>query len=276
MCPYSPTDFGHSAITTERTPVSAYIVDVMSMRRILLPLLFATFLTSHAQPYRASAVFTAQYKVRGEMVDVLGAHPTAGSVRPTVILLPDRFGLGMNIRSILSVFAGQGFRAYAISLRSAPEQPAHGCPDIVIDTTDVERVASVVADILGEKGSSGVAALFAMDVGASIGLRTAVRLPLFKAAALVSPISDSLFLHELGDAAIPVFVASGEDDVTAVGAAIQSMRDEYLERGRRIDAVTYKRAGRFFFNSLHADYSRPAMNLAWNEALRLFRSVLPR
>jgi dienelactone hydrolase len=248
----------------------------MSMRRILLPLLFATVLTSHAQPYRASAVFTAQYKVRGEAVDVLGAHPTAGSLRPTVILLPDRFGLGMNVRSFLSVFAGQGFRAYAISLRSAPEQPARDCPDVVLDTTDVERVASIVADIIGEKGSSGSAVLFAMDVGANIGLRTAVRLPLFKAAALVSPINDSLFLHELGDAAIPIYIASGEDDATAVGAAIQSRRDDYLERARRIDAITYKRAGRFFFNSLHAEYSKPAMNLAWNEALRLFRSVLPR
>ncbi len=244
------------------------------MRRVLLPLLFAAFLTAHAQPYRSSAVFTAQYDVRGEQVDVLAAHPSVTTPRPTVILLPDRFGLGLNIRSVLSVFAGQGFRAYAISLRSAPERPALGCPDARIDSSDIERVASIVADILGEKGSTGTAVLFGLDVGAYIGLRTAVRLPLFKAAAFISPVSDSLYLQELARATFPVFIASGADDPMLVGASIQSMRDVYLEQGRRIDAVTYKGAGRFFFNSLHEEFRKPAMNLAWNEALRLFRSVL--
>lgn len=246
------------------------------MRRLLLPLFLAAFLTSHAQPFRPNAVFTAQYMVRGEAVDVLGAHPAVGTPRPTIILLPDRFGLGLNVRSILSVFAGQGFRAYALSLRSAPERPARDCPDVTIDTSDVERVASVVADILGEKGSSGTAVLFAMDVGANVGLRTAVRLPLFKAAAFISPVNDSSFLQQLADAAIPVYIASGETDASNVGAAIQASRELYLERARRIDAVTYKNTGRFFFNSLHAEYSKSAMNLAWNEALRLFRTVLPR
>jgi dienelactone hydrolase len=116
--------------------------------------------------------------------------------------------------------------------------------------------------------------LLGIDAGAHVGIMAASRMPLFKAIVLVSPIVDNEFIDALTKIEVPSFVAFGAEDEHGNSTSLSLLREEMFDRGRRFNAVAYKNAHRYFFNALHPQYDRKAMNAVLNEALRLFHSVL--
>jgi dienelactone hydrolase len=200
--------------------------------------------------------------------------PNTSQARPAVIVLPDRFGMQPPVSSIVSVFAMQGFRAYAIGLRSSPIRPVAGAPEVRIDSGDIALLAEAVVDIVNEPGCSGTAGLFAFDAGAVIGALTARRLPLFKSCWLFYPSSPELLTAVIPAIDAPVTVALGDRSDTALAEAALALKEVALGRTRKLRVHIYRDTGPFFFNQKHESFRKESMNAAWVDAIRDFRETL--
>jgi dienelactone hydrolase len=213
-------------------------------------------------------------KAGSDSVLIYCAMPETTVPRPAVIVLPDRFGMQPPLSNIVSVFALQGFRAYAIGLRSSPTRPAGGAPEVRIDSSDVGLVAQAVVDIVNEPGCTGTAGLFAFDAGAIIGALTARRLPLFKSCYLFYPPSPELVATVIPAIDVPVTVAYGDaSDSTLIEAAL-GLKELALGRTRKLRVQIYRETGPFFFNQKHESFRKESMNAAWVDAIRVFRETL--
>lgn len=241
-------------------------------RMLLLAAGFAaSALTAGAQK---PDVHVKWYHVGEDSLQVEYALPATGDARPNIIILPDRFGSQHAVTSIVSIFARQGFRAFAIPLRSAPSRDVHGIPPAAVDSADADVLAEIVIDILNEPRSSGKAGLFAFDVGATAGLLAATRLPLFKSLVLFYPFDAAFLQRALPEVPAPVLLNIAEYDADCSMAKLAELRERMIEAGRKMTVAVHKTGRPFFFNPKHEHFDKRLTNRAWTDAIRFFRSTL--
>ncbi len=213
-------------------------------------------------------------RIKGDSVLVRYALPRAQGKRPAVIVLPDRFGMRPHVDNILTVFAELGFRAYAVSLRSTPEQGAAGAPAFSIDSADIDAVAQVAVDIRNEEDCNGKAGLLAFDAGAAIGASAASRFPIFQSCVLVSPSPADVLLDAVVRIESPVNVIIGQYDPEGILRGAEELKDQLPERRTRIRVSVIRGAGMFFYNREHEGFDRKSYNAALVAAAEMFRATL--
>ncbi|MBL0173887.1 MAG: dienelactone hydrolase family protein [Ignavibacteria bacterium] len=226
----------------------------------------------HAQ--KLPAVQQRWYHIRGDSVLVEYALPETAEARPAVIVLPDRFGLQPPVSNIVAVFAMQGFRAYAIPLRSAPKQDVAGHPGTRIDSSDVDRVAQITVEIRNAPGCNGKAGLVAFDAGAVVGAIAARRMPLFTSCVLFYPSDPDILTDVLPFIAVPLTVTVGDGASSELLEAVTDLKELAPERKNKIRVRVIKDSGPFFFNQKHASYRKESMNTAWIDAIQFLRGTL--
>ncbi|MBE0643155.1 MAG: dienelactone hydrolase family protein [Bacteroidetes bacterium] len=199
------------------------------------------------------------------------ALPNAEAVRPAVIVLGDRYGMQENLRATLKVLATLGYRAYALPLLSAPEQPFDQLPEVAIDTADVPRVTQVAVEIMNEKDCDGKVMLLAFDVGANIAIEVIARFPFYKGAVLFYPTGGAPVLRRLLDAQCPLLLNVAQFDPDCSLADVNSLRELCMEQGKKLHVYYYKEAKRFFFDPQHPDYHKGNTKTAWNQINKFFR-----
>ena len=200
--------------------------------------------------------------------------PETEQARPAVIVLPDRFGMQAPVSNIVSVFALQGFRTYAIGLRSTPRREVSGSPPVIIDSGDIALLAQAVVDIVNEPGCTGAAGLFAFDAGAVIGALAASRMPLFKSCVFLYPPSSTIISDVIPLIEAPVTIALGDSSSPGVLDAAMNLKEEALGRTWKLKVHVYRDTGPFFFNQKHASFRKESMNAAWVDAIRFFGETL--
>lgn len=213
-----------------------------------------------------------RHVVDGDTILVVTALPDTQSPRPLVVVLPDRFGMQPAVGRIVQVFASQGFRACAIPLRSAPTRPVAGLPECAPDRRDIRRISSVVADMLGDPGCNGMAALCAFDAGAGLGALAAASLPLFRSCAFFYPAPDSMTTRVIPALRMPVVLTVCEGD--AGMAEVDRIRESAPERDSKLRITVLRNTRPFFFNSAHPAYDKKTMNRAWIETIAFFHGTL--
>ncbi|MFZ1728850.1 MAG: dienelactone hydrolase family protein [Bacteroidota bacterium] len=207
----------------------------------------------------------------GDSMRIEYCLPMAEAVRPAVIVLSDRYGAQENVRSTLKVLATIGFRAFALPLQSAPEQPFDKTPSVDIDSTDVARVTRLAVEIINEKGCDGKVLLLGFDVGANIAIEVIARFPFYKGAMLFYPTGGAAALHRLLDAKCPLLLRVAQFDPECSLADVNSLRELFMDRGQNLHVYYFKDAKRFFFNPQHPDYHKRNTQTAWNQINKFFR-----
>jgi dienelactone hydrolase len=241
---------------------------------LIIACVAAVFSTAPAGVRAQSGVQGRWFHVLGDSVRVEYALPRTTFPRPAVVVLCDRFGMQKAVASIVAIFAHEGFRAFAIPLRSAPTRAPEGIPPVAFDSTDVDVVAQIVVDILNDRGCTGTAGLFAFDVGATIGAMAERRFPLFAACVLFYPFDATRMQALLPAIATPVTLHVAEYDADCSLARINAIRDTLIDAGRKVRVLFQKSAGPFFFDPGHENYNKTLTNAAWNDALKEFRARL--
>lgn len=244
---------------------------MMKYTRTILPkfLLFAAL----AVPSMAQVpeINSRWIPVEGDSIRVEYCLPLAATVRPAVIVLSDRYGMQENVRSTLKVLATLGFRAYALPLQSAPEQPFDKTPVAVIDSTDVPRVTRLAVEIMNEAACNGKVLLLGFDAGADIAIEVIARFPFYKGAMLFYPTGGDATIRRLLVAQCPVTLGIAQFDTDCALADVNELRELFIERGKNLDVNFYKDAKRFFFNPDHPDYHKQNTQTAWNQLNMFFR-----
>lgn len=247
----------------------------------LLPLLLCAFVcTGRAQdavvPPPAEPTLGERWIALegGDSVLVWTALPAVQQDRPAVLVLHDRFGPHTHVRSVMKVLATVGYRAFALPLLSAPEQPARGYPPVTIDSSDFARVTQVAVELMNDEGCTGRIGLLGFDVGAQVVAETIARLPFFKAAVLFYPSGGTGTLVRLLDSATPTMIVIAQYDADCTLADVNAIREIFMEQKRKLHVSYVKDAHRFFFNPDHERYHVPAMKLAWKELVAFFNRRL--
>ncbi len=199
------------------------------------------------------------------------ALPKAEAVRPVVIVLSDRYGLQDNVRATLKVLATLGFRAYAMPLLSAPEQPFNLTPAAAIDSADIARVTALAVEIMNESGCDGRVMLLGFDVGANVAIEVIARFPFYKGAILFYPTGGVPVLKRLLDAQCRFLLNTAQFDPDCSLVDVNTVRELCMEQGKMMHVFYYKQAKRFFFNPQHPDHHKVNTNTAWNQINKFFR-----
>lgn len=220
-------------------------------------------------PVRTRWFRTGTDSILVEYAKTAGAKP-----RPAVVVLPDRFGSQPAVSSILAILARQGFHAYAIPLRSAPQQAVAGIPPVSVDSLDYRAIAEIAAEINGDPDCSGRVGLLGFDVGATLGAMVAARLPLFRASVLFYPAFAARMQLLIPDIDSPVLISIAEYDADFSLARMNEIKEACIEKGRRVKATFYKEAKRFFFNPRHEHSHKRNTQEAWKALLGFFRERL--
>jgi dienelactone hydrolase len=241
------------------------------MKLLLATLILAVHFIAEGQPPSTGMRW---FHVGTDSVLVEYAKANARTPRPAIIVLSDRFGAQSAISSMLAIFAEQGFHAYAIPLRSAHQQAVAGIPQAEIDSLDFSFVAEIAAEINGDPDCSNRLGLLGFDVGASVGAIVAARLPLFSAGVLFYPAFPRRMALALPEIEAPLLLDIAEFDPDFTMADMNAIKESCIEKGRRVKAVFYKEAKRFFFNPRHEHSHKQNTQTAWNEMLAFFRNRL--
>lgn len=212
------------------------------------------------------------FALDGDSIRIDYCLPTGRVQRPAVIVLSDRYGSAANTQAILKVLARLGFRAYAPPLLSAPEQPFEQIPAAVFDSSDIARVSRVAVEVMSEKGCDGTVKLLGFDIGAAVAAEIVARFPFYKGAALFYPAGGIATIRRLLDAQCALQVHVPQFDAECSLADVNNMREEFMERGRRMQVYFYKEAKRFFFSPRHPDFHKSNTQTAWNTINQFFRS----
>jgi dienelactone hydrolase len=220
---------------------------------------------------QAPALRTRWIPLEGDSMRVEYCLPSEEAVRSAVIVLSDRYGAHENVRSMLKVLATLGFRAFAMPLQSAPEQPFDTTPAAVIDSTDVPRVTRLAVEIMNEEGCDGKVLLLGFDVGANIAMEVIARFPFYKGAMLFYPIGGVAALHRLLDAQCPLLLSVAQFDPECSIADVNSLREFFVDQGKILHVYYFKDARRFFFNPEHPDFHKRNTQTAWNQLNKFFR-----
>lgn len=197
--------------------------------------------------------------------------PDTDALRPVVLVLSDRYGQQANVRATLNVLSTLGFRAYSMPLRSAPEQSFSTNPSARVDSSDIARVLNVAVELMNEDGSNGRLKLLAFDIGANVGMEVVARFPFFKGAALFYPVGGVTALKRLLDARCPLLLHVAQYDPDCTLADVNVLREEFMERGKKLQVYYYKDSRRFFFNPEHPDYHSKNTQSAWTQLHQFFR-----
>jgi len=225
----------------------------------------------HAQDMLEASRWVKLYDDSAFVQSVL---PDDGIQRSSILVLPDRFGLHEHVQAVLKVLAQLGYRAYAVALSSAPEQPVVAIPPVEIDSTDIDLVSQVAVDILNEAGSNGRIGLLGFDVGANVAIELVARLPFFKACALMYPTGGTSPLIRLLDAKAPIKLFLAQNDTECTLGDVNTIREIFMEQGGTLNVAFVKEAYKFFFNPEHEWYFPEAMKLAWKDLHSFFSSTL--
>ncbi len=241
------------------------------IKRYLLSLLIFG-LTGAACVGQVPSVRARWIRLASDSVRVEYALPKVSAVRPVVIVLSDRYGLQDNVRATLRVLATLGFRAYALPLHSAPEQPFNVLPEAAIDSSDVPLVTALAVELINERGCDGRVMLLGFDVGANIAMEVIARFPFYKGAVLFYPTGGAAALRRLLDAQCRFLLNTAQFDPDCSLSDVNAMRELCMERGKRMHVFYYKEARRFFFNPQHPDHHKVNTNTAWNQINKFFRN----
>ena len=244
----------------------------MKRTKLLLTiLLFGIATMAFAQP---KAVPVRWFHVGKDSVMVEYALAESRTPRPAIVVLSDRFGMQTAVSSIVSILAQQGFHAFAIPLRSAPQHVVAGIPDVVLDSVDYRTVIEIAADISSDPVCSGRVGMLGFDIGATIGAVVSARLPMFTANVLFYPALPDLLVPLIPDIASPLLINVGEYDGQFPLARVNEIKESCIEKGRKIKVGFYKEAKRFFFNPKHEDSHKKNTQAAWMELLTFFKRNL--
>jgi dienelactone hydrolase len=235
-----------------------------------LLLLLVSALTS-AQPARVSVRW---FHVGADSVSVEYAKAPGNTPRPAIVVLNDRFGAQSAVGSMVSILAQQGIHAYAIPLRSTPQQAVAGIPAATLDSLDERSIIEIVAEINGDPGCTGRVGLLGFDVGATLGAIVAARIPLFSAGVLFYPAFSERMQRVIPDIAAPLLVNIAEVDPVFTLADMNAIKETCIEKGRSVKATFYKESRRFFFNPRHEASHKANTQIAWKELLSFFRARL--
>lgn len=205
-------------------------------------------------------------------VDAVLPHPS--SPRPAIVVLSDRFGMQPAVDAILRILAGQGYRAYALPLRSAPTQLVTGIPPLQLDSLDVDVLTQVAIDIRNDSDCTGTVGLLAFDAGAVIGALAQARLPLFASCCLFYPADAALIDRVLPRLGAPSALHIGEYDPEMTLARVNGIRERCIDNGLHLTVRFYKGARPFFFNPRHEHYSSVLTTDAWKAVFSFFSTTL--
>ena len=241
------------------------------MKRIILAVFLLPMMHAAAQ---LPEVQMRSYPLVDDSVRVAYALPAGNPVRPAVIVLHDRFGLQSNVHTVLKVLARMGFRAYAPELRSLPLTAVSGMPGFSLDSTDAEMVTQVSVDVLNEEGCSGSIGLLAFDAGALVAMDVITRFPFFRSAALFYPPTDAEGLARLLEAKAVLQLHVAQFDPLCSLAAVNGLRERFMEAGKRLHVLYYKEAYPLFVNPEHENWHKTNTQSAWNHLLKMLRGTL--
>lgn len=232
----------------------------------LLPLMHATAQLPEVQ--------TRSFPLVDDSVRVDYALPNAKAISPAIVVLHDRFGMQGNVQSVLKVLARMGFRAYAPELRSFSQATVAGIPAFSIDNADAEMVTQVAVDVMNEEGCSGRIGLLAFDAGAIIAMGVIARFPFFKSAALFYPPTGTEGLARLLDSKAVLQLHVAQFDPLCSLAAVNELRERFMNAGKRLHVLYYKEAYPLFFNPEHENWHKQNSQAAWNHLLKMLRATL--
>ncbi len=211
------------------------------------------------------------FSLDGDSMRVDYCLPASAGARPAVIVLSDRYGSQDNLRAMLKVLGRLGFRAYAPPLLSAPEQPYDRIPAAIFDSSDIARIMRVAVEVMNEKGCDGTVQLLGFDIGASVAAELVARFPFYKGAVLFYPAGGIATIRRMLDAQCPVQVHVAQYDAECSLGDVNDAREEFMEKGRRLQVVFYKEAKRFFFSPRHPDFHKSNTQTAWNTINKFLR-----
>ena len=241
------------------------------MKRIILLIFLLPLMHAAAQ---LPEVQTRSFALVNDSVRVAYALPAAQAVLPAVVVLHDRFGMQENVHSVLKVLARMGFRAYAPELRSVSQTAVSGMPDFTVDSTDVEVVTQVAVDVLNEPGCNGHVGLLAFDVGALVAMEAITRFPFFGSASLFYPPTGVDGLASLLNAKTVLQLHVAQFDPLCSLAAVNELRERFMDAGKRLHVLYYKEAHPLFFNPQHENWHKKNTQAAWNHVLKMLRATL--
>jgi carboxymethylenebutenolidase len=228
-------------------------------------------------------------------MDVHAFIPGDGSVRrlPSVILLPEAFGVNGHVQRVGERIASLGYAAFA------PELFHRSGPGVVAGYDEFPRIRPILAELTNERISEDLrvthrhvigrpdvdpskVAAWGFCMGGWAAMLAACELPIAAAISFYGGgmvrarpgIGFRPLLDRMGSIRCPVLLVFGGKDSGIPAEDIGAVQSRLKSLGKRHDIEVYPEAGHGFFCEDRASYHRSSAEEAWTNASAWLASQL--